>query len=683
MKHGLRTALRCAARSKASRAAWPFALGALSLAPAAFGQISVTTQHYDNARTGSNPGETILTPANVNAANFGKLFTRTLDANVNGQVLYVPGLTINGSVHNVIFVSTSNNSDGSASSLWAFDADDPAASTALWRTALPTSAKWTTATPVIDTANNLIYVLTKSTNDSGPTYMRAFNLLTGAEKTGSPFLIDDSGTNSVIHVPGTGDGSISGTVYFDTTHANCRPGLLLVGDTAYVGFAHNSDSFPYHGWILGFKYDSTQSKIVNTAVFCTNPGGGDDGVWQAGKGLAADVSGNIYFTTGNGTFDANTKGISPTTSYGMSIVKLSTPNLTVVDWFAPRDQLSRSNADLDTGNCGPLLIPNTSRVFAGGTKFGSSFLTDSTNLGHYNATTDQVVQRIDNFSSSVGQNPIAWESSNTIKYVYLWGSGNQIMQWKYDTTLGTFTTTTAAFKSSTVGTGGGNMAITSNGQSSGILWAMGTNHILYALDSTDVSKTPLWTSTTNSARDSYPSAGKWQFPTVVNGKAYIPTGSATIAVYGLLPVTVAGTLAFDGIVPTAPAQSVTFQLRPTDGSATITTTANVGPNGTFSLTNIPAKKYTLWAKSYTYLAAAALLDTTNGPVSTAALTLEPGDSDNSNAVDVNDFSALVNFFGSSFGGSGYDPHADFNGDGSVDVNDFALLVNSFGASGAL
>src|SRR5579859_5885239 len=67
----------------------------------------VTTQHNDNLRTGTNSKETILNPATVNSSAFGKLFTLILDASVNGQPLYVPGLTINGKLHNVLFVYTS------------------------------------------------------------------------------------------------------------------------------------------------------------------------------------------------------------------------------------------------------------------------------------------------------------------------------------------------------------------------------------------------------------------------------------------------------------------------------------------------------------------------------------------------------------------------------------------------
>ena len=56
-------------------------------------QVPVTTWHYDNARTGANPNETILTPLNVNSKQFGKLFTQPVDGLVIGQTLYLPGMS--------------------------------------------------------------------------------------------------------------------------------------------------------------------------------------------------------------------------------------------------------------------------------------------------------------------------------------------------------------------------------------------------------------------------------------------------------------------------------------------------------------------------------------------------------------------------------------------------------------
>src|SRR5579862_16055 len=72
---------------------------------------AVATQHNDNLRTGTNSKETVLNPSTVSSKTFGKLFTLSLDASVNGQPLYVPSLAIHGVLHNVVFVYTSNNTN--------------------------------------------------------------------------------------------------------------------------------------------------------------------------------------------------------------------------------------------------------------------------------------------------------------------------------------------------------------------------------------------------------------------------------------------------------------------------------------------------------------------------------------------------------------------------------------------
>ena len=64
--------------------------------------------------------------------------------------------------------------------------------------------------------------------------------------------------------------------------------------------------------------------------------------------------------------------------------------------------------------------------------------------------------------------------------------------------------------------------------------------------------------------------------------------------------------------------------------------------------------------------------------------LPGGDANNDNSVDVLDFGALVNAYGTDAAqNNGYDRAADFNDDGRVDVLDFGVLVNNYGVSGAL
>src|SRR5690349_18153237 len=100
------------------------------VAHAAPANSAVTTYRNDNARTGQYPNETALTTANVNVSQFGKRVSYPVDGQLYAQPLYVPNLTIGGSVHNVVFAATENDS------VYAFDADATSAGAPLWRTSL-------------------------------------------------------------------------------------------------------------------------------------------------------------------------------------------------------------------------------------------------------------------------------------------------------------------------------------------------------------------------------------------------------------------------------------------------------------------------------------------------------------------------------------------------------------------
>src|ERR1700730_14021710 len=142
---------------------------------AGFGQISVTTYHNDNGRTGQNTQETILTPRNVTPSHFKKLLTGsvTLDSWAPAQPLYVANVEMSGTVHNVVYVATLNNS------IYAFDADN---GTELWMKnygpatsfvplchdssfqSSPSQGAGIIGTPVIDTAAGVIYFVAKTGN---------------------------------------------------------------------------------------------------------------------------------------------------------------------------------------------------------------------------------------------------------------------------------------------------------------------------------------------------------------------------------------------------------------------------------------------------------------------------------------------------------------------------------------
>lgn len=183
--------------------AWFFICVLCLLAPAAFAQTSILTQHYDNGRTGQNTGEVLLTATNVNSTTFGKLFSLPVDGYVFAQPLYVPALTIGGATHNVVFVATEHDS------VYAFDADNGGAP--LWQVSLILNGGTTvpngnvssgdivpeigiTGTPVIDPTSNTLYVVAK-TLESGKYYLRlhALDITSGAEKFGGPGRADRDG----------------------------------------------------------------------------------------------------------------------------------------------------------------------------------------------------------------------------------------------------------------------------------------------------------------------------------------------------------------------------------------------------------------------------------------------------------------------------------------------------------
>src|SRR5215469_17841390 len=143
------------------------------VAHAAATNLAVTTFRNDNARTGQYPNETLLNTANVNVSQFGKRVSYPVDGQLYAQPLYLPNLTINGGVHNVVFAATENDT------VYAFDADQTSAVAPLWKvsllpsgaTAVPNSAVscndltpqiGITSTPVIDLSTNTMYVVAYS-----------------------------------------------------------------------------------------------------------------------------------------------------------------------------------------------------------------------------------------------------------------------------------------------------------------------------------------------------------------------------------------------------------------------------------------------------------------------------------------------------------------------------------------
>jgi hypothetical protein len=508
------------------------------------------TYHYDNARIGLNSNETVLTTGNVNRNQFGKVFSYPVDGQLYAEPLYVPSVNLPGlGVHNVVYVATEHDS------VYAFDADG-LVSGPLWQTSFidPVNGVTTippgdifpvgfcssigpevgiTATPVIDSASGILYVLVRTKEVSGgvtsyPQRLHALDITTGGEVSGSPRLIQAT-------IPGFGEGNVQGIISFDDIHHNSRAGLLLVNGVVYITWASPCDQHPYHGWVLGYDANTLQQ----VSVYNTSTNGDANSIWQGGAGVAADTSGNIYFFTGNGNFTADKGG----TDYGDAIMKLS-PNggtLDVADYFVPYNQQDLLIEDSDLSGGGPLLLPDQptppAHLLVGAGKEGTVYLVDRDNMGHFSPYDNNRIQQT--LPSAVGIKghedaffgiPAYWQN-----HIYFWGANDVLKTFRLHNGLLSQKPISTASAISQVP--GPVPMVSSNGNTHGIVWAMhhraNQSTILRAYDAANISR-ELYDSTQAGTRDQAGISVRFSVPTVANGRVYVGTQSE-LDVYGLLP----------------------------------------------------------------------------------------------------------------------------------------------------
>lgn len=563
---------------------------ALLLTSALGAQVDVLTAQYGNNRTSANMQESALNTANVNPARFGKLFSRPVDGPIYALPLIVTNFKLpDGSLHNLVIVATLNNS------VYAYDADDPARTTPYWHVQLGTPIYTgelflgpeigIVATPVIDRSTNTIY-LTAIINSAaasggydGGSYIFALDLATGALKYNSP--------QRIVLPLATGEQETDATAWYQ------RAGLLISNGAVYVGFVYVSDDTlsTQHGFVQAFQSDDVSNRIASWESSPNTPHGG---IWQAGRGLAADTFGNLFVATADGQWNG-------TTDFGNSVVELHPRSLTVENYFTPSNWEALFESDTDLGANGVTLIPDTHLAITGG-KQGIIYLMNGANLGgleNDDSTSPgdrnnwNTLVPIQSFKSSngcgytqCGQHlSTAFWSHQVHPYLYVWDKQDYLRAWPFEPGRRQFRT-----KDPTVGkilvndTGG--IVVTSDGskQRTGVVWAYTATQspftdavpgTLRAFDATDITK-EIYDSDQNSARDATGSFVKFLSPVVANGRVYVGNQSGSMEVYGLLCQT---------------DQSRNLQVR-FDHDDTITVTNHSGSaiEGPFSivLTGLPA-----------------------------------------------------------------------------------------------
>ena len=505
--------------------------------PSSPNQTDVTTYHNDIARTGQNLTEMLLTASNVNSQSFGLLHNLMVDGKVDAEPLYLSHLSIAGTTHNVVFISTEHDS------VYAFDSDS---GTQLWKVSLLGSGETTsdnhgcgqitpeigvTSTPVIDRGagpHGTIFVVAMS--KKAPTYfqrLHALDVTTGAELLGGPTTIQAS-------YPGTGANSSNGQVIFDPGQYAERAGLLLSGGVIYTGWTSHCDINPYTGWVIAYN----ESNLSQSGVLNLTPNGSEGSIWQSGGGLAADAQGNIYALTANGTFDTSldANGFPSKGDFGNTFVKISNSGgkLQVSDYFTMSNTVSESGQDADLGSGGIMLLPNltngagaTVQLAVGAGKDSNLYVVNRANLGKFHPSGDMI-----------------YEEMTGILPNGVWGVpayfNNAVYYCDVDSTLKLFSISNATLSAPTSHTAisfaypGAYPSISANGSSNGIVWAIEntSSAVLHAFLASDLSH-ELYNSTQAGGRDSFGAGNKFITPMIADGKVFAATQNS-VAVFGLL-----------------------------------------------------------------------------------------------------------------------------------------------------
>jgi hypothetical protein len=436
-------------------------------------QVSVTTYHYDNNRTGWNQQETVLTPANVNTSSFGLLHNIPLDDQVDGQPLLIPGVNITvgnyQGTHDVVYVATENNS------IYAIDAES---GTVLLNPNFGTPVHMPlgcnnngpnvgiNSTPVIDPSTNTLYVIVYTQDTSGPTYrIHALDLGSLADKV-TPEVISASHTLT------------NGTTFnFNATYQRQRPGLLLANGNIYAGFGSFCD---FHagvsrGWLLGWATNTLTplpaNQLNDTQVdaphnfFLSS-------IWMSGNAPATDDSGNVMFVTGNS--DPSGTTYDGVTNIQESVVKVSPTLTSVIDLFTPKNQPALDAGDTDFGSGGVLVLPNQSgpaphlAVAAG--KFGVMYLMNVDHLGGYNPLKNNVPGSYSVGGCWCGQSYFV-DADGAARIVS--GGGNTVKIWKLSTSPKPSLSKVATASTFQSGQDPGVFtSVSSNGTSNTIVWAL-------------------------------------------------------------------------------------------------------------------------------------------------------------------------------------------------------------------
>jgi PQQ-like domain len=276
---------------------------------------------WNVASSGAFPGPTGITAVNLSSLTRMQV---SLDGTVDASAIYLNGVTVNASTHDVFFVTTTYGKT---------IAVDATSGAILWEYTPSGFAGWagtaqiTTSTPAADPNREYIYaaapngtVQKLAVADGHAVWITSITLLPTYEKIASPLKVFGG------HVIAVTGGYIGDAPPYQGHIA------ILDSATGAVLSVWNSLCSDQAGLIQPASCQSTRSAI-----------------WGRAGAVIDPATGHIFVATGNGPWDGQT-------NWGDSVIELDPSATQVLGNYTPADTTLLDDDDLDLGSTSPVLL---------------------------------------------------------------------------------------------------------------------------------------------------------------------------------------------------------------------------------------------------------------------------------------------------------------------------------------
>jgi hypothetical protein len=275
---------------------------------------------YDTARHGAAPS------GGLTASNVGKLVRHQvqLDGTVDSSPIYLHGVTVHGTKHDVFFVTTTYGRT---------EAIDATSGSVLWRFtpasygSLATTPQITNASPVASTDRSAIYAAAPDGK------IRKLRVSDGK------VLWETSITRDPTHEK-------------MTSSLNVSRGMVVMTTGGYIG-----DAPPYQGHVVTLS-EKTGAILHVWNSLCSDRHGlitpstcdaSDSAIWSRNGAAVDPATGNLVVATGNAPWNGST-------NWGDSVLVLSPDASKLLRHWTPADTQHLNETDLDLGSTSPALL---------------------------------------------------------------------------------------------------------------------------------------------------------------------------------------------------------------------------------------------------------------------------------------------------------------------------------------